>query len=127
MMFIINLIIIVVIASFNVTYLYSLLVAFVTSFLIMYISYICALKRVYSSANNLNDKDYNSKLLSKKEKFLLGFKLSFYLLRLISYGIMITMVIILIDNKLFSMWAFCVGMLMACINIIIFVRFYAKD
>lgn len=111
----------IVLLDFN--YIYSFGFALLSSLSIMYSSYINILKKVHSAINNINLIDTKKNFLSKKEKFLFGFSISFALLRLVCYTFTIFGIIILINANMFFIIPFFIGVTVSVVLIILFVRF----
>ncbi len=115
-----NIILAFIIALFDVNYLYSFEISFICSLLIFFVSFQTMQKRVnYSISlldNDLNDYDNH---ISKKEKFFIGARISFGIFRIISYIILCFCVVALINNQLFFIIPFIVGTLASSIGLAI--------
>ena len=126
----VNLIAVLVVALINVDFVISFEVAFVGALLVFYSSYRAVIKKIRESNKDLNtdsptdlsadsaDKPEN---LSKKERFFIGFKISFGLLRLLSYAFLGIGIIALINNGAFHILPFIAGIAISSLSSAIFV------
>lgn len=126
----VNLIAVLVVWLINVDFVISFEVAFVGALLVFYSSYRAVIKKIRESNKDLNtdspvdssadsaDKPEN---LSKKERFFIGFKISFGLLRLLSYAFLGIGIIALINNGAFYILPFIAGIAISSISSAIFV------
>ena len=118
----VNLIAVLVVALINVDFVISFEVAFVGALLVFYSSYRAVIKKIRESNKDLNadsaDKPEN---LSKKERFFIGFKISFGLLRLLSYAFLGISIVALINNGVFHILPFIAGIAISSLSSAIFV------
>ena len=126
----VNLIAVLVVALIDVDFVISFEVAFVGALLVFYSSYRAVIKKIRESNKDLNtdsptdsgadsaDKPEN---LSKKERFFIGFKISFGLLRLLSYAFLGIGIIALINNGAFHILPFLAGIAISSLSSAIFV------
>lgn len=126
----VNLIAVLAVALINVDFVISFEVAFVGALLVFYSSYRAVIKKIRESNKDLNtdsptdlsadsaDKPEN---LSKKERFFIGFKISFGLLRLLSYAFLGIGIIALINNGAFHILPFIAGIAISSLSSAIFV------
>ena len=139
----VNLIAVLVVALINVDFVISFEVAFVGALLVFYSSYRAVIKKMgdfNSQSANLpkdskemqgesnadsNDSPIDSpqkpENLSKKERFFIGFKISFGLLRLLSYAFLGISIIALINNGAFHILPFLAGIATSSLSSAIFV------
>lgn len=128
----------IILALFDLSYLYSFEVAFFGSMAVVYSSYKSMLKKVQAISNIENAKKDNSPLviskdsspnddiksntesidskeinddfnISKKDRLLVGFRISFGIFRICSYAFIAIGVVSLINNKLFFIIPFLFG------------------
>ncbi|RDU65232.1 hypothetical protein [Helicobacter sp. MIT 14-3879] len=137
----INFVSIIVITIININFLASFEVAFIGTLLIIYSSYKTLMKKldfmanlesikpIQTVSNNITDsklrqleKSVESKEsnLPKKERFVIGFKLSIGIFRILSYTLLAFGVIALINNKIFFIIPFMLGIIISSISSIIF-------
>ena len=126
----VNLIAVLVVWLINVDFVISFEVAFVGALLVFYSSYRAVMKKIRESNKDLNtdspvdssadsaDKPEN---LSKKERFFIGFKISFGLLRLLSYAFLGISIVALINNGAFHILPFVAGIATSSLSSAIFV------
>ena len=126
----VNLIAVLVVALIDVDFVISFEVAFVGALLVFYSSYRAVIKKMRESNKDLNadspvdsgtDSTYKPENLSKKERFFIGFKISFGLLRLLSYAFLGIGIIALINNGAFHILPFLAGIAISRLSSAIFV------
>ena len=126
----VNLIAVLVVALINVDFVISFEVAFVGALLVFYSSYRAVIKKIRESNKDLNtdsptdsgaDSQDKPENLSKKERFFIGFKISFGLLRLLSYAFLGISIIALINNGAFYILPFLAGIATSSLSSAIFV------
>lgn len=141
----VNLIAVLVVALINVDFVISFEVAFVGALLVFYSSYRAVIKKMgdFNKQNANPSKDSNEsessgesnadsndsptdspqkpENLSKKERFFIGFKISFGLLRLLSYAFLGISIIALINNGAFHILPFLAGIATSSLSSAIFV------
>lgn len=126
----VNLIAVLVVALINVDFVISFEVAFVGALLVFYSSYRAVIKKIRESNKDLNidsptdsnaDSQDKPENLSKKERFFIGFKISFGLLRLLSYAFLGISIIALINNGAFHALPFVAGIAISSLSSAIFV------
>lgn len=112
----VNLIAVVALALVNVDFVISFEVAFVGAWLIFFSSYRAIMQRINDNKSSLQEidshksnLDSNSENLSKKERFFIGFRISFGLLRLLSYAFLGISIVALINNGAFFLLPFLAG------------------
>lgn len=114
MMFILiisNIIVAIILGILNLEYLYSFEIAFFGSMFVIYSSYksICRKIQNYTFENNAKNDDDEISKISKKDKIFMGLKVSFGIFRILSYAFVCIGIIALINNKLFFIIPYVLG------------------
>lgn len=126
----VNLIAVLAFALIDVDFVISFEVAFVGALLVFYSSYRAMIKKIRESNKYLNadsptdsgaDSTDMPDNLSKKERFFIGFKISFGLLRLLSYAFLGISIIALINNDIFHILPFIAGIAISSLSSAVFV------
>lgn len=119
----VNLIAVVALALVNVDFVISFEVAFVGAWLIFFSSYRAIMQRINDNKSSLQEidshksnLDSNSENLSKKERFFIGFRISFGLLRLLSYAFLGISIVALINNGAFFLLPFLGGIALSTLT-----------
>ena len=119
----VNLIAVVALALVNVDFVISFEVAFVGAWLIFFSSYRAIMQRINDNKSSLQEidshksnLDSNSENLSKKERFFIGFRISFGLLRLLSYAFLGISIVALINNGAFFLLPFLAGIALSTLT-----------
>ena len=116
----VNLIAVVALALVNVDFVISFEVAFVGAWLIFFSSYRAIMQRINDNKSSLQEIDsHKSNLdskpdnLSKKERFFIGFRISFGLLR---YAFLGMSIVALINNGAFFLLPFLAGIALSTLT-----------
>lgn len=119
----VNLIAVVALALVNVDFVISFEVAFVGAWLIFFSSYRAIMQRINDNKSSLQEidshksnLDSNPENLSKKERFFIGFRISFGLLRLLSYAFLGISIVALINNGAFFLLPFLAGIALSTLT-----------
>lgn len=119
----VNLIAVVALALVNVDFVISFEVAFVGAWLIFFSSYRAIMQRINDNKSSLQEIDSRKsnldskpENLSKKERFFIGFRISFGLLRLLSYAFLGISIVALINNGAFFLLPFLAGIALSTLT-----------
>lgn len=118
----VNLIAVVALALVNVDFVISFEVAFVGAWLIFFSSYRAIMQRINDNKSlqeidsHKSNLDSNPENLSKKERFFIGFRISFGLLRLLSYAFLGISIVALINNGAFFLLPFLGGIALSTLT-----------